>query len=78
MAGAHLTTRTSHGVTLLSDERRPGGVTFAFTERSGGVSTGCFDSLNLGDACGDAAACVAQNRRRALAALGWGSWRIGS
>ncbi|MBQ9005201.1 MAG: laccase domain-containing protein [Atopobiaceae bacterium] len=72
MAGAHLTTRTSHGVTLLSDERRPGGVTFAFTERSGGVSTGCFDSLNLGDACGDAAACVAQNRRRALAALGVG------
>ena len=70
MVGAHLTTCTSHGVTLLSDERRPGGVTFAFTERTGGVSTGSYASLNLGDACGDDPACVAENRRRALVALG--------
>ena len=70
MAGAHLTTRTSFGVTLLSDERRPGGVTFAFTERAGGVSEGCYASLNLGDSCGDDPACVAENRRRALVALG--------
>lgn len=70
MSGVHLTTRTSHGVTLLSDERRPGGVTFAFTERTGGVSRGGYSSLNLGDSCGDDPACVAENRRRALVALG--------
>jgi YfiH family protein len=61
---------TSHGVTLIGDESRPGGVTFAYTERTGGVSTGKYASLNLGDACGDDAAAVAENRRRALAALG--------
>ena len=70
MAGAHLTTRTSFGVTLLSDERRPGGVTFAFTERDGGVSEGEFSSLNLGDRCGDDPQRVAENRRLALEALG--------
>lgn len=72
MSGAHLTTCTTSGVTLLSDERRPGGVTFAFTERSGGVSTGCFSSLNLGGSCGDDPEAVEENRRRALAAIGAG------
>lgn len=61
---------TSHGVTLLGDESRPGGVTFAFTERTGGVSRGAYASLNLGDACGDDPAAVAENRRRALASVG--------
>lgn len=70
MAGAHLTRRSSHGVTLLGDDRRPGGVTFGFTERTGGVSEGPYASLNLGDRCGDDAACVSENRRRALAAIG--------
>lgn len=60
----------SRGVTLLGDRSRPCGVTFAFTERTGGVSGGDFSSLNLGGACGDDAALVAENRRRALAALG--------
>lgn len=60
----------SGDVTLLSDARVAGGVTFAFTERTGGVSRAPFASLNLGDACGDDPAAVAENRRRALAALG--------
>ena len=57
-------------VTLLSDARVAGGVSFAFTERAGGVSAAPYASLNLGDACGDDACAVAENRRRALAALG--------
>lgn len=61
---------TSGGVTLLGDPRRPCGVTLAFTERTGGVSAGCYSSLNLGNACGDKEDAVAENRRRALAALG--------
>ena len=70
MSGARLTSIESLGVTLLGDWRRPGGVTFAFTERTGGVSPQPFDSLNLGDRCGDDEACVRRNRARALAALG--------
>lgn len=70
MPQARLTRTVSQGVTLLGDERRPGGVTFAFTERTGGVSEGAYASLNLGDACGDDPDLVAQNRRLALRALG--------
>ena len=66
---AALTRYSVDGVTLLGDLDRPGGVTFAFTERTGGASEGVWSSLNLGDACGDDAACVAENRRRVLAAL---------
>lgn len=61
-------------VALLADGSVPGGVTFAFTERTGGVSEGCHASLNLGDACGDDASCVAENRRLALAAIGAEAW----
>lgn len=59
------------GVTLLGDPNRPGGVTLAFTERTGGVSTGS-SSLNLGgvDVTNDDEANVSENRRRALAAIG--------
>ena len=67
---ASLARQTSGGVTLLSDETRPGGVTLAFTERTGGVSSAPYASLNLGARCGDDPARVAENRRRALAALG--------
>jgi YfiH family protein len=38
--------------------------------RSGGVSSGCFDSLNLGLSVGDDPAAVKENRRRMLARLG--------
>lgn len=58
------------GVTLLTDADLGGGVTFAFTERTGGVSEPPFSSLNLGSACGDDPDRVTKNRRRALAALG--------
>ncbi|MDO4538397.1 MAG: polyphenol oxidase family protein [Coriobacteriales bacterium] len=70
MVAPELIRMTSHGVTLLGDRNRPGGVTLAFTERCGGVSKGGYSSLNLSDGCGDDEACVAENRRRALAALG--------
>lgn len=70
MGGPTLTRYTSRGVTLLGDLARPGGVTFAFTERTGGVSLPPFASLNLGSRCGDDAAAVSENRARALAAVG--------
>ncbi|WP_321972558.1 polyphenol oxidase family protein [Paratractidigestivibacter sp.] len=62
--------RAEGGVTLLADTCAAGGVTFAFTERAGGVSKAPFTGLNLGDRCGDDPAAVAENRRRALAAIG--------
>lgn len=58
------------GVTLLTDKSVGGGVTFAFTERTGGVSPAPYESLNLGAACGDDPLNVGENRRRLLAALG--------
>ena len=67
-----LTRRVRHGVALLGDWSRPGGVTFAFTERTGGVSLPPYASLNLGSHCGDDPAAVAENRARALDALGSG------
>lgn len=70
MATPSLTRKTSAGVTLLSDEQSLGGVSFAFTERTGGVSEGVYASLNLGDRCGDDARAVAENLRRALVAFG--------
>ena len=70
MALPALTRFSSQGVTLLGDTSSPGGVTFAFTERSGGVSQGAYASLNIGAACGDDLALVTENRRRVLAAIG--------
>lgn len=59
------------GVALDTDRTAAGsGVTFCFTERTGGVSTGMFSSLNLGLKGGDDPALVHENRRRVLAALG--------
>lgn len=57
-------------VTLLAPSEGTGRVALAFTERTGGVSAGPYESLNLGGSCGDDAAAVGENRRRALAALG--------
>jgi YfiH family protein len=45
-------------------------VTAVVTTRHGGVSTGVFGSLNLGDHVGDAHEAVLENRRRLAAALG--------
>src|ERR1700694_1931701 len=40
------------------------------TTRAGGVSAPPFDTFNLGDHVGDAAAAVAANRKRLAAAIG--------
>ncbi|MDO4798839.1 MAG: polyphenol oxidase family protein [Coriobacteriales bacterium] len=74
MTQPRLERTTSQGVTLLGDTACPGGVTFAFTERTGGVSSGRYASLNLGDACGDDPERVLENRRRALDAIGAAEW----
>lgn len=47
-----------------------GGVTAVVSTRHGGVSTGPYDSLNLGGHVGDDPEAVAENRRRLAAALG--------
>lgn len=70
MQAPSLTRYVANGVTLLGDISQPSGVTFAFTERTGGVSEAPYASLNLGSRCGDDSACVAENRARALEALG--------
>lgn len=46
------------------------GMIHAFTTRTGGVSTGPFDSMNLSWSRGDDKAAVEENRRRVSAALG--------
>lgn len=46
-----------------------GGVPHAFLGRAGGISTGLYASLNVGLGSADDPAAVAENRRRALAAL---------
>ena len=54
---------------IRPDWPAPPGVRALTTTRAGGVSPPPYDSLNLGAHTGDAAACVAENRRRlALAA----------
>jgi len=45
-------------------------VTAVVSTRHGGVSTGPYDSLNLGDHVGDDPSAVAENRRRLAKALG--------
>lgn len=62
----------AHSLLVLTDpalfERC--GVRIAFTGRAGGVSEGCFASLNCGGAVGDEPQAVAENRRRVAQALG--------
>lgn len=48
----------------------PPGVGAAMSQRSGGVSVGPFESLNLSFGVGDDASDVAENRRRWVAAIG--------
>lgn len=45
------------------------GIRHGFFTRRGGVSTGIYDSLNMGYGSRDAAESVTENRRRAIAAL---------
>lgn len=66
----HIKRFVDDGVALLGCcDAAPGGVTFCFTERTGGVSQPPFESLNLGTKGGDDPTCVAENRRRVFAAL---------
>ena len=54
---------------IVPDWPAPEGVQAVCTTRAGGVSTGPYASLNLGDHVGDDATAVAQNRRVFAAAL---------
>jgi len=55
---------------LVPDWSAPPNVRAACTTREGGVSQGCYASLNLGDHVGDLAADVATNRDRLRQAIG--------
>lgn len=65
-----LTEYARAGVTLLGDSNEPQGVTLAFTERTGGVSSAPYASLNLATHVADKNEAVQENRRRVLKALG--------
>lgn len=59
-----------HGVALDTDPNAAGtGVTFCFTERTGGVSPAPFSTLNLGFKGGDDPKNVRENRERVFRAL---------
>jgi copper oxidase (laccase) domain-containing protein len=58
------------GVPPLLRFAAPAGFSVAFTSRLGGVSSGVYDSLNLGMGTRDDAALVGENRRRAVEAAG--------
>jgi polyphenol oxidase len=63
-------TAASARVAILAPQwPAPQGVRAAFTLRGGGVSTGRYESLNLGARVGDLDAAVAENRRRLRAHL---------
>ena len=55
---------------IAADWPAPPGVVAGATTRAGGVSSGPYASLNLGDHVGDDAAAVAENRRRLVEAAG--------
>ncbi|HEV2110974.1 MAG TPA: peptidoglycan editing factor PgeF [Gammaproteobacteria bacterium] len=59
-----------HAEWIRPDWPAPARVHAVSTTRDGGVSTGVYASLNLGQHVGDEPAAVAENRRRLLAALG--------
>lgn len=58
--------------TIITDEAlcASTGIRIAFTQRTGGVSSAPFDSLNLGGHVGDDPACVERNKDILLQALG--------
>jgi YfiH family protein len=55
---------------IVPDWPAPGNVRALSTTRQGGVSTGPFATLNLGEHVGDAAEAVAENRRRLQQEIG--------
>ena len=64
--------RTREGVTYLSASgfEAAGGVAHGFSTRLGGVSTGIYESLNLGSTRGDDPESVRENYRRFFSAIG--------
>ncbi len=62
--------RPAAGQALLARQALSDGVFAAFSGRAGGVSSGPFESLNLGLRVGDDAAAVAANRAALAAACG--------
>lgn len=48
----------------------------AFTTRGGGVSYGSYESLNMSSSVGDAPKCVAENRRRVVAAVAGSAFTV--
>jgi YfiH family protein len=62
---------------LTSPTLEARGCAVVFTERTGGVSTGPFDSLNLGFGTGDAATRVRRNRERLRRALDIAPFAVG-
>ena len=59
----------NEGFGFQADWPAPPWVRTLCTTRAGGVSTGAWSSLNLGDHCGDDPAHVAENRRRVTASF---------
>lgn len=64
--------RTRNGVTFLSADgfEAVGGVAHGFSTRLGGVSTGIYESMDLGTTRGDEPGHVRENYRRFFAAIG--------
>lgn len=62
--------RAGSGLALRSFPFHDAAVTAVVTTRHGGVSTGAYASLNLGDHVGDDHDAVLENRRRLCAAIG--------
>jgi len=52
------------------------GLVHGFTDREGGVSTGCYATLNMASKWGDDTDAVAENRRRVAARAGFGIDRL--
>ncbi|MDR1412476.1 MAG: polyphenol oxidase family protein [Actinomycetes bacterium] len=64
---------TTHDLSFWTDPAAAeAGIFTAFSERGGGVSTGPYDSLNLGLAVGDDPTSVTENRERLCEAAGLG------
>ena len=64
--------RVHAGLSFLTDDAlfEETGIRIAFTSRQGGVSTGCYESLNLGSHVEDDPEAVEENRRILAHALG--------
>lgn len=75
-----MSSRPSEPGSILPGPARPTplceGVSVAFTDRAGGVSSGPFRTLNLSERVGDDASAVAANRDRVLRAIGPGPHRL--